>query len=69
MGPPGELEKGVPPEGPFRMLEEEKVDPYIKNLPVKSGTARTPAATSAETQGAAGTTEPPPGDEDVQMSE
>ena len=68
VGPAGELEIGVPPEGPFRMLEEEKVDPYIKSLPEKIVTSRTAAAASAES-GAADSTIPPPGDEDVQMAE
>ncbi|EJD01269.1 uncharacterized protein FOMMEDRAFT_158400 [Fomitiporia mediterranea MF3/22] len=69
IGPAGELETGVPPEGPFRMLEEEKVDPYIQMLPARTPSTRTAVSTTMDTQAAAGSTQPPPGDEDVQMSE
>lgn len=56
IGPAGETEKNVLPGGPFRMLEEEKVEPYLRKLPAKSGAGDAAAA-------------PPPGDEDVQMEE
>ena len=71
VGPAGELEKAVLPGGPFRMLEEEKVDPYIQKLPQRTPSTRTTEPAAAETQeaAAAGSTVPPPGDEDVQMSE
>ncbi|KAI5124781.1 hypothetical protein M0805_005415 [Coniferiporia weirii] len=66
VGPLGELEKAVSPPGSFRILEEEKVEPYISSLPSKEGAAPTTASAAG---GAAGSTEPPPGDEDVQMAE
>lgn len=50
----------------FRILEEEKVDPYIKALAAKE--SATPPTAPAAT-GAAGSTASPPGDEDVQMAE
>lgn len=66
VGPTGEKETDVLPGGAFRILEEEKVEPYIKALAPKEGDAPPAAAAAA---GAAGSTVPPPGDEDVQMAE
>lgn len=65
VGPTGEMETDIHPGGAFRILEEEKVDPYIKALAPKE-TDAPPAAPAAA--GAAATA-PPPGDEDVQMAE
>lgn len=60
IGPAGETEKNVLPGGPFRMLEEESVQPYLRKLPAKTVGGAT-AAAAAEA--------PLPGDEDVQMAE
>lgn len=66
IGPAGEHETSVLPGGPFRILEEEKVDPYILALPAREGVVPT---TASAAEGAAGATDPPPGDQDVQMAE
>ena len=66
IGPAGIHEVNVSPAGHFRILEEEKVEPYIAALPAKEGVVPT---TASAAEGAAGATDPPPGDQDVQMSE
>lgn len=66
VGPASELETNVLPDGSFRILEEEKVDPFIKRLPAKQDAD---APTAAAAAGAVGSTVPPLGDEDVQMAE
>lgn len=66
IGPAGEHETNVLPGGAFRILEEEKVEPYIRVLPAREGAVPT---TASAAEGAAGATDPPPGDQDVQMAE
>lgn len=64
VGPAGEHEKGVSSDGSFRILENEKVDPYLKTMIPKETAAEPPAPAAPEppAPGAAG-------DEDVQMAE
>ncbi len=74
IGPAGDHEKVVPPEGPFRILEGEEIDVYLKTMiPKDSGEAAAPAAPPAAPEGGAategGAAPPPAGDEDVQMQE
>jgi len=60
VGPASEHEKTVPPTGPFRILESEKIEPFLRSMVPKE--VAEPAAPA-----------PPPaagaGDEDVQMAE
>lgn len=56
VGPASEHENGVPPTGPFRILEGEKIDAFLGTMIAKETEA--PAAAPAAT-----------GDEDVQMAE
>ena len=70
IGPAGEHEKNVPPEGPFRILEGEDIEVYLKMMIPKDGEAPaqppTAAAAPAGQEGPAPTT----GDDgDVQMTE
>ena len=69
IGPAGDHEKVVPPEGPFRILEGEEIDVYLKTMvPKDSGDTAAPAAPPAAPEG--GAAQPPAGgDEDVQMQE
>jgi len=61
VGPASEHEKAVPPGGPFRILENEKIEPYLKTMvPKETGESAAPAPAAAA---------PPAGDEDVQMAE
>ena len=67
-------EQSVPPEGPFRILEGEIIDVYLKSMqPKESGDAPAPAAAQppAAAEAPAGQTGPAPttGDGDVQMTE
>jgi len=57
VGPASEHEKAVPPTGPFRILEGDKIDAFLKTMIAKETEA--PAAPAA----------PAAGDEDVQMAE
>lgn len=67
VGPVGEHEKNVPPEGPFRILEGEEIEVYLKSM-VPKETDAAPAAPAAATEPPAGQ-QPPPGEEDVQMAD
>ena len=60
IGPAGPNEKGLPPGSPFRILEGEDIEVYLKSM-VSKESAEAPA----------GQTGPPPptGDSDVQMAE
>ncbi|KAJ7283497.1 hypothetical protein C8J57DRAFT_1432583 [Mycena rebaudengoi] len=64
IGPAGADEKGVPPAGPFRILEGEKIDTFLKSMVPKELETSTPAAAAAP---AAGAPAAPAADEDVQM--
>ncbi|GJE84739.1 20S proteasome subunit [Phanerochaete sordida] len=70
IGPAGEHEKAVPPEGPFRILEGEPIDVYLKTMVPKESAdapAQPPAAAAP-----AGQEDPVPAagdDADVQMTE
>jgi 20S proteasome subunit alpha 6 len=59
VGPASEHEKAVPPAGPFRILEGEKIEVFLRSMVPKETEPATPA--------------PPPGttgdDNDVQMAE
>ena len=56
IGPAGNHEKVVPPEGPFRILEGEEIDVYLKTMiPKESGEAAPPAAPPAAPVGGAAT--------------
>ncbi|KAI0698893.1 20S proteasome subunit [Cytidiella melzeri] len=61
IGPASTHEKSVPPEGPFRILEGEGIEVYLKSM-IPKESADNAAAAAAD---------PPPaaGDEDVQMAE
>ncbi|KAJ3532923.1 hypothetical protein NM688_g7351 [Phlebia brevispora] len=70
VGPAGDHEKNVPPEGPFRILEGEDIDVYLKGMVPKEGEGAAPA--TAATEAPAGQAQQPPpaaGDEDVQMAD
>lgn len=60
VGPASEHEKSVPPTGPFRILEGDKIDVFLKSMVPKE--VAEPAAPPADAPAA-------PGDEDVQMTE
>lgn len=66
VGPAGDHENNVPPEGPFRILEGEDVEVYLQSMIPKETDA--PAAAPAATDAPAGQ-QPPPGEEDVQMAD
>jgi len=65
VGPASQHERGVPPAGPFRILESEKIEVFLKSMvPKEEPAAPAPApapAPAAAMPGAAG-------DEDVQMA-
>ena len=63
VGPAGEHEKTVPPEGSFRILEGEIIEVYLQSMTPKE-TADAPAHAPAAPPADAGA-----GDEDVQMAE
>ena len=69
VGLAGEHETSVVPENSFRILEEEKVEPYLRDLPPKEVVGAAPPTAPAAAADAAASTVPPPGDEDVQMAE
>ncbi|KAF7355047.1 Proteasome endopeptidase complex [Mycena sanguinolenta] len=60
IGPQGTNETGVPPAGPFRIIEGEKLEPYLQSM-IPKETAEAAAAPAAATAAPAAT------DEDVQM--
>lgn len=60
IGPASEHESGVPPSGPFRILENEAIEPFLKTIIPKDVLAT--ASTTAAAPAAAA-------DEDVQMEE
>lgn len=60
VGPASAHEKAIPATGPFRILENEQVEPFLKTMIPKEVDTAAPAAPPAAP--AAG------GDEDVQMS-
>ena len=68
IGPVGADETNVASDGSFRILEEEKVDPYIKRLQPKESAVAAAAATGDQPPPAAPGAAPT-GDEDVQMAE
>jgi len=59
VGPAGQFEVSIPPAGPFRILEGEKIEVYLGKMVPKEEPAAAPAAAPA----------PGAGDEDVQMAE
>lgn len=61
VGPSGVHEKDIPEEGPFRILEGEPIEVYLKTM-VPKATAETAAPPAAPAPAATG-------DEDVQMAE
>ena len=61
------LEKDVLSGGPFRMLEEEKVEPFLQKLPAKEVVVPPPLATPAAEAQPEGGVHPARGDEDVQF--
>jgi hypothetical protein len=67
IGPASDFETNVPKTGPFRILEDEAVDPFLKTIVPKESTDAPPAAaaSSTSTSGAPAA----PADEDVQMQE
>jgi len=78
IGLPCQHEKVVPPEGPFRILEGERIEVFLKSMvPKQTGApAAPPAAPPAATAAAPEAPEAPaapavpaPADEDVQMAE
>lgn len=62
VGPASEHETRVPPGGSFRILEGEKVSPFLSTMIPKETADTAAAAPSAASAAAAG-------DEDVQMEE
>ena len=72
IGPAGEHETSVPPEGPFRILEGEPIDVYLKSMiPKETDAGAAPPAAPAAAEVPAGEAQPPPagGDDDVQMAD
>ena len=73
IGPAGAHEKAVPPGEPFRILEGEDIEVYLKSMIPKESaeTATAPAATESAAEAPTGESAPPPatGDDDVQMAE
>lgn len=72
IGPAGEHERNVPSGSPFRILEGEAIDVYLKTMvPKDSGEAPAPAAATGDEPPAGEAAPAPPagGDGDVQMSE
>ncbi|KAF7792128.1 hypothetical protein EIP86_003158 [Pleurotus ostreatoroseus] len=67
VGPVGEHEKNVPPEGPFRILEGEEIEVFLKSM-VPKETDAAPVAPATAADPPAGQ-QPPPGEEDVQMAD
>jgi hypothetical protein len=66
IGPAGAHEQVVPPEGPFRILEGEEIDVYLKSMVAKESADNAPPPAAAEAPAG----EPPAsGDGDVQMTE
>jgi 20S proteasome subunit alpha 6 len=63
VGPASEHEKSVPPTGPFRILEGDKIDAFLKIM-VPKEVAEPAAPPPADAPAAPGA-----GDEDVQMAE
>jgi 20S proteasome subunit alpha 6 len=59
VGPASAHEKAVPPTGPFRILEGDSIDVFLKSMVPKEEPAPPPDAPAAPTAG----------DEDVQMAE
>jgi 20S proteasome subunit alpha 6 len=67
----GAHERNVPSEGPFRILEGEQIDVYLKSMVAKESAdvpAQAPAAAADAPAGQTGPA-PPTGDDDVQMNE
>lgn len=60
----------MPPEGPFRILEGEQIEAFLKSM-VPKETGEAPAAPPAAAEAPAGQEGPAPatGDADVQMTE
>lgn len=71
IGPADVQEKSVPSEGPFRILEGDAIETYLKNMiPKESAEVAAPTATTGEAdEAAAPGTSAAAGDEDVQMAE
>jgi 20S proteasome subunit alpha 6 len=63
VGPASQHEKSVPPTGPFRILESEKIKVFLESMIPKEEPAAPAAAAPADAPAA------PAGDEDVQMAE
>ena len=61
IGPASEHEKNVPPHGPFRIPENDQVEPFLKTIIPKEDVASPTSAPSAAAATIA--------DEDVQMQE
>ena len=68
IGPACDLETSPLPNGVFRMLEEEKVEPFLQRLPPKETTAPPPLPAAAADVQPEGGAPPAGGDEDVQMA-
>ncbi|KAI0092576.1 20S proteasome subunit [Irpex rosettiformis] len=72
IGPGGNHEKAIPPEAPFRILEGEEIDVYLKMMvPKESADAPATAPPPVAPEGGESAVAQPPagGDEDVQMQE
>lgn len=67
IGPAGTHEKNVPPEGPFRILEGEQIDAYLKTMVPKDAPEGAALAATAPAPGEAAL--PPAADDDVQMAD
>ena len=60
----------MPPEGPFRILEGEEIDVYLKTMVPKESAEAPAPATPAATEAPAGEAAPAAGgDADVQMTD
>ena len=74
IGPAGEHETSIPPEGPFRILEGEQIDVYLRSMIAKESVEapQAPQQPPAAAEAPAGQEDPAPttGDDgDVQMTE
>lgn len=68
VGPASTHERGIPSGGPFRILEGEPVEVYLKSMVPKETPAATGAAAGTGTPAAAEPAQPATaGDDDVQM--
>ncbi|THG99545.1 hypothetical protein EW026_g2803 [Hermanssonia centrifuga] len=70
IGPVGAHEKTAHPDGPFRILEGEDIEVYLKGMTPKESAEGAPGTTTAADAPAGQTGPPPPtGDDDVQMAD